>query len=144
VRPAGRRARARDAASRDVRDDAAGRRPVDQGPRAGNGATGVESSAAQHGTSPRGEVAAPPPYHHSGLMPSALTTVAHLATSEAMNRAKSCADPPLASALSLARAARISVEFSTSFVAALSLSTIAGGVPAVVSSPVHNVASSCG
>jgi AraC-like DNA-binding protein len=75
---------------------------------------------------------------HSTFAADALTSAAHFGASAAMKAAKSCGDPIRAWALNLAKLALISGEARPVLIAALTLSTIAAGVPAGASTPVHD------
>ena len=78
------------------------------------------------------------------LILAALAIWAQRGVSTAMKRAKSCGEPILASAFSRARPACASGERRMSLIAALSLLTIASGVPAGARKPDQKLASSVG
>src|SRR6478752_3105233 len=78
-----------------------------------------------------------PPGGHSACTPAVLITVVHLSRSLARKAANSSGELALASTLSLVRVAPISGDFRLSLIAALSLATIAAGVPAGATTAVN-------
>src|SRR5262244_3010077 len=75
---------------------------------------------------------------HSILIFAASTTARHLSVSAVTNAANSAGVPGLASTASLASTPCTSGAARLSFAAALSLATIAAGVPAGATSPVND------
>src|SRR6476660_700359 len=80
----------------------------------------------------------------SALMLAASATSVHFLDSEAINRFKSSGVPIFAVALSLLRLASTSLPLRISLIAALSFSTVLGGVPAGARMADQNVAWSLG
>ena len=78
------------------------------------------------------------------MAPDAFTTFAHFTFSDAMKSANSCGLLPMGSSPLAARRCVISGLFSTFTISALSLLTIAGGVPAGASTPCQAAASTPG
>ena len=75
----------------------------------------------------------------SGLMPAVCAIAVHLRVSSAMKLPKSCGEPGAGSAPTLPRLSRTDCDFKPSLIAALSLPTMSGGVPAGTTTPVQNV-----
>src|SRR5215203_1116910 len=72
-------------------------------------------------------------------MPAELMTFVHFCVSAAMNAAKSSGEPIFGFALILAKLASSSGDFRISLIAAFSLLTILGEVPAGATTPAQNV-----
>ena len=72
-------------------------------------------------------------------MPAELMTFIHFCVSAAMNEAKSSGEPTFGFALILAKFGSSSGDFRISFIAAFSLLTMLGEVPAGAITPAQNV-----
>ena len=72
-------------------------------------------------------------------MPAELMTFIHFCVSAAMNEAKSSGEPIFGFALILAKFASSSGDFRISLIAAFSLLTMLGDVPAGATTPAQNV-----